>query len=155
MLSSSGYLSETELMELATEFQRGRSSVKFRWEHILQPWLLQHLIGTSSLKIEKMLTRVVADKFTDIQGIGWSDLVKQHKEFSGHTGSSLGGVYRNIILCMKQREGYKEVNPSEIARYAAETYQPAKEPAVKIVRRARIIQHFEDRVKLLEIEVVV
>jgi len=57
-LSSSGYLSESELMELATEFQRGRSSVKFRWEHSLQPWLLQHLIGTSSLKIEKMLTRV-------------------------------------------------------------------------------------------------
>ena len=154
-LSSSGFLSETELMVLATEFQRGRSSVKYRWEHSLQPWLLQHHTGTSSFKIEKMLASVVAEKFTDIQGIGWSDLVKQHKELSGHTGSSLSSVYRKVISCMKHREGYKEVNPFEIARYAAEAYQPAKEPVVKVVRRERIIQHFEDRVKLLEIDVVV
>ena len=154
-LSSSGFLSETELMELATEFQRGRGPVKFRWESTLQPWLLQHLTGTSSFKIEKMLTRVVAEKFTDLQGISWSNLVKQHKEFSGHTGTSLGSVYRKIISCAKAREGSKEVNPSEVARYAAETYQPAKEPALKVVRRENIIQHFEDRVKLLEINVVV
>jgi len=154
-LSSSGFLSETELMELATESQRGRSSVKYRWEHSLQPWLLQHLTGTSSLKLEKMLTRVVAEKFTDLQGISWSDLVKQHKEFSGHTGSSLGTVYRKVISSVKHREGYKEVNPFEVARYAAETYQRAKEPAVKVVRREKIIQHFEDRVKVLEIDVVV
>ena len=156
MLSSSGFLSETELMALATEFQRGRGPVKFRWENSLQPWLLQHLTGTSGFKVEKLLTRIVAEKFNDLQGIGWSDLVKQHKEFAGHTGSSLSSVYRKIISCVQLRERSKEVKtPFEIAKYAAETYQPAKEPVVKVVRRERIIHHFERRVKEHEINVVV
>ena len=91
---------------------------------------------------------------TELQGISWYDLVKQHKEFAGHTGSSLSSVYRKIILCVQLRERSKDVkNPFEIARYAAEIYQPAKESAAKVVRREKIVQHFKDKVKLLQINV--
>jgi hypothetical protein len=44
-------------------------------------------------------------------------------------------------------------NPFEIARYAAEIYQPAKESAAKVVRREKNVQHFKDKVKLLQINV--
>ena len=37
-------------------------------------------------RIERMLTRLVAEKFTDHVAINWSELVNQHKEFVGHTG---------------------------------------------------------------------
>ena len=82
--------------------------------------------------------------------------MKQHKEFAGHTGSSLSSVYRNIIVCLKKR-GHKSevVSPLEVARFAAKTFQPAKDTTTKVAHKERVIHHFKKRVKELEINVVV
>ena len=41
-LSDNGFLPQSVTLELATECNRNPNSVRFRWGHQLQPWLLQH-----------------------------------------------------------------------------------------------------------------
>ena len=45
------------------------------------------------LRIERMLTRLVAQEYEDHFGIDWSEVLKKHKEFTGHTASSLGWIF--------------------------------------------------------------
>ena len=78
-LSSSGFFSQTDTLELATEFHRNPETVRGRWERYLQPWLLQHMTGTSGFRVERMLTRFVAQNFKDYRGIDWQKIVSQHK----------------------------------------------------------------------------
>ena len=48
---------------------------------------------TTGFRIERML--LVAEKFTDHVAINWSELVNQHKEFVGHTSTSLSFIFPN------------------------------------------------------------
>merc|ERR1719150_1891066 len=96
-LSSSGFLSQSDTLELGIEFQRNPETVRGRWEKILQPWLLQHFTGTSGFRVERMLTRFIAEKFTDHRGIDWSEIVNEHKEFVGHTSTSLRQIYHKVM----------------------------------------------------------
>ena len=82
-LSSTGFLSQSTAMGLATELQRYYISVKLHWEQSLQPMLLQHLTGTTGFRVERMMTSLVAEKFKDYKGIDWLEFVNQHKEFAG------------------------------------------------------------------------
>merc|ERR1712192_103889 len=91
-LSSDEFLIQSEFTELAKELQRGEASVRLRWGRLLQPWLLQHYTGTTGFRIERMLTSLVAEKFNDHRGIDWSEIVKQYKEFVGHTGRSISHI---------------------------------------------------------------
>ena len=155
-LSSSGFLSQSDTLELAAEFQRNPETVRGRWERYLQPWILQHFTGTSGFRVERMLTRFVAENFGDYRGIDWSDIVNQHKEFEGHTGASISGIYRRIRRCAKA--GKSDVNLQEVADYAAKVYQPGaerKESATKAAHREKIILHFKERVVELGIKVAV
>ena len=76
-LCSAGLLSPPVLKDLAKETGRGGTAVRTRWETILQPWLLQHYTGTAGFRVERMLTSLVAEKFTDHRGIDWSEIVKE------------------------------------------------------------------------------
>ena len=155
-LSSAGFLSKSELFELGEELQRNGNSVSAHWERTLQPWLLQHYTGTTGFRIKQMLTRLVAEKFNDHRGIDWSEIVSQHKEFVGHTGSSISHIFRNIQTRAKRRRN--DISLQEVAEFAAAAYQPGKErkdPAAKVVHREKIILYFKERVAEQGINVVV
>ena len=95
------------------------------WERYLQPWLLQHCTGTSDFRVERMLTRFVAENFSDYRGIDWSEIVNEHKEFVGHTSTSLRQIYHKVIKLYKEK--CEVVSVQEVAAYAEKVYQPGKE----------------------------
>ena len=158
-LTSAGFLSQSQFLELAKELHRNGGSIRARWEGILQPWLLQHYAGTSGFRIERMLTSLVAEKFNDHKGIDWSEILNQHKDFAGHTTASIRQTYHKVHhLVRNTKEGKKDVSLQEVADFAAAVYQPGKErqePAAKVVHREKIILYFKERVAELGINVVV
>ena len=155
-LSGASFLSQVDLMELAKAFQRAPVTVRLRWERILQPWLLQDYTGTSGLRVERMLTRLVAEKFKDHRGINWSELVREYKEFAGHTGASIGHIFwscRNSALRCKKKSS---VSLQEVAEHTADVYQPGKERKVtetKEIKRRKFITHFKSRLNELGIKI--
>ena len=68
-------------------------------------------------RIERMLTRLVAEKFTDRVGINWSELVNQHKEFVEHTSTSLSGTFHKILYSSKKHG--RSLSLQEVADCAA------------------------------------
>jgi len=157
-LSSSGFFSQKVLIELATEFKRDHDSVKHRWESTLQPWLLQHYTGTSGLRVERMLTSLLAQKFKDHKGVAWSQILKEHKDFVGHTSTSIRNIFHTCRKQAKQRKNAGDVNLQEVAEYAADAYQPGKErrePVSTTVQREKVIAYFKRKTEDLGIEVAV
>ena len=152
-LSSFGILSQSDFIELAKGLQRIGFSVRHHWLTILQPWLLQHYTGTTGLRIERMLTSIVGEKYNNHKGIDWSDILNQHQEFVGHTATSISEIYRKILRYAKR--GKKDASCQDVADYAAEFYQEKKETAAKALHREKIILYFEKRVSELGINVVV
>jgi len=155
-LSSSGFLSQSDTLELATEFHRNPETVRGRWERYLQPWILQHFTGTSGFRVERMLTKFVAENFSDYRGIDWSEIVNQHKEFAGHTSTSLRQIYHKVIKLYKEKS--EVVSVQEVAAYAEKVYQPGKERrelVSQVARREKAVQHFKTRVKELGINIVI
>ena len=154
-LSCVGRLSSSIATKLAEETGRSREALKFRWDQHLLTCLLQHYSGTSGFKIEIMLTRLVAEKFTDYQGIDWFKIVSQHQEFMGHTGASLGHKFQTILSNAKKAGRGSSLQ--EVAEYAADVYQPGKErkeSSAKVARREAIISHFKRKVDELGINVM-
>ena len=154
-LSSTGFLSHSDGMELANEIKRHPRTVGGRWNTFIQPWLLQHYTGTAGLRIERMLTRLVAQKYKDLKGIDWSKIVCEHKEFAGHTSLSLRLVFTNFVHNFKTLNKGCEINLQEVAEYAATIYQPYKESSSKVAWRETILQYFKNRVAALGIDLVV
>ena len=158
-LTSAGFLSQSQFLELAKELHRNGGSMRARWEGILQPWLLQHYAGTTGFRIERMLTSLVAEKFNDHKGIDWAEILNQHKDFAGHTTASISQTYHKVHhLVRNTKEGKKDVSLQEVADFAAAVYQPGKErqePTAKVVHREKIILYFKERVAELGINVVV
>jgi len=155
-LSSAGFLSNSVLLELAKHLQRSIYSLRTRWEMILQPWLLQHYTGTTGFRVERMLTRLVAAKFSDHRGIDWSEIVNKHKEFVGHTSASLRHIFHKVHSRAKEKKN--DPSLQEVADYAAEVYQPGKEKeesAAMVVLREKIILYFKEKVADLGINVVI
>ena len=157
-------LSEVETLpssivtRVAKEIGRSQRSLKHRWEIVILPCLLQHYTGTSGFRVERMLTSLIAEKFNDTKGIDWWEIVSQHQEFAGHTGTSLGQIFQNVCVCVKRAKGWTDsVSLQEVADYAAATYQPGKsrkEPSAKAAHREAIISHFERKVDELGINIV-
>ena len=71
----------------------------------IQPWLLQHYAGTPGFRIERMLTKLVTEKFTDHRGIDWAEIVSQHKDLMGHTDTSLGRTYQKVFFFKMLKQG--------------------------------------------------
>ena len=116
--------------------------------------LLQHYTGTTGFRVEKMLTRLVAEKYKDHRGIDWSEIVKQHKEFVGHTKTSISKIFGNCQKAAKLQKKTKSLSLKEVAEFTA-VYQPKKESAAKIVHRGKIIEHFQKRLDELGIQIMV
>jgi len=155
-LSSTGFLSQNVLMDLATEFKRDFQGVSLRWETRLQPWLLQHYTGTSGLRVERMLTALVAQKYKDHKGVDWSKIVKEQKEFAGHTSASIRQIFNNIRTTAMKKKKTRDLNLQEVAEYAADVYQPGKEkmePPSTTIHREKVIAYFKSRTEDLGIEV--
>ena len=133
------------------------ASLRRRWDQIL-PYLLQHYAGTAGLRIEVMLTNLIAEKYSDHKGINWSEILNQHQEFLGHTAASLGNTFRKVHSMAKVAKGGTDsVSLQEVADYAAATYQPGKErkePPAKAAHREAIISRFKNKVAELGINVV-
>jgi len=156
-LSSGGFLSLSSLVKLANEFQRNYQAIQLHWFKVLQPCLLQHYCGTSGLRIERMLTQLVAQQYKDHLGIDWSEVLKKHKEFTGHTAGSLGRVFTKCRSLAKRKYN-REVSLLEVAEYAAVAYQPGKEKrdsVSKVAHKEKIIGYFNKKVKELGIKIVV
>ena len=156
-LSSGGFLSLSSLVKLANELQRSHLSIQDHWSKVLQPCLLQHFCGTSGLRIERMLTQLVAQQYKDHLGIDWSEVLKKHKEFTGHTAGSLGRVFTKCRTKAKRKHN-REVSLQEVAEYAAVAYQPGKEKrdsVSKVAHKEKIIGYFKRTVKELGVNIVV
>ena len=67
-LSNTGFFSQLDAMKLGTEPHRNFTFTRVCWECFLQPMLLQHYIGTTGFRVEKMLTSLVAQKYEDHKG---------------------------------------------------------------------------------------
>ena len=101
-----------------------------------------------------MLTRLVAEKFTDHMGINWFELVNQHKEFVGHTSTSLSATFQKIFANAKKYGRGSSLQ--EVADYAAEVYQPGRErneSSAKAAHREAIVSYFKSKVADLGINV--
>ena len=155
-LSGRSFLSQSDWLALAKEMGRNVLSVQNRWDAILQPWLLQDIAGTTGLKIERMLTHLIAEKYDSHKGIDWSEILSKHSEFKGHTSRSLSHTFRKA---REQARGSKsDVTLAEVAQYAAQKYQQGngrKDSDAKIVHRDKIIQYFKKKVAEFNIEVSV
>ena len=153
-LSSTGFISQSDAMGLATELQRNFKCVGFRWERFMQRWLLQHYTGTSGFRVEGMLTRLVAQNYKDYRGIDWSEMINQHKEFTGHTRASICQLYQNCLQAARKLKKTDAVSLEEVAECTA-VYQARKESVGKIARREKIVEHFKKRVDELGIDIVI
>ena len=154
-LSSTGFLSNTAISELATELQKTPKSVSKRWDMNLQPWLLQHFTGTSGLRVERMLSSLVAKEYKDTKEIDWRKLVQQHKEFQGHTYRSLNGIYHNILLGAR-RKLKGSVTLQQVESFASETYGAGmgkKETASIEAHREKFIFAFREKIEKLQINI--
>ena len=152
-LSSTGFISQSDAMELATELHRNFKCVGLRWERFMQRWLLQHYTGTSGFKVEGMLTRLVAQNYKDYRGIDWSRMMNQHKEFTGHTRASICQLYHACLQAARKLKKTDAVSLEEVAECTA-VYQVRKESVGKIARREKIVEHFKKRVDELGIDIV-
>ena len=104
-----------------------------------------------------MLTRLVAQEYENHFGIDWSEVLKKHKEFTGHTASSLGWIFAKCRNAAK-RKYKREVSLLEVAEYAAVAYQPGKEKwdsVSKVAHKEKIIGYFNRKVKELGVKIVV
>ena len=131
-------------------------SVKRHWELQVQRWLLQHYAGTTGFRVEKMLTSLVAEKYKDHRGVDWEEILNQHKEFVGHTGTSISHIYCEILKRAKAKKS--DTSLQEVAEYAAKVYKPGmerKESAAKVLHREKIILYFKETVAELGINVLV
>ena len=154
-LSCVGDLPPTSSTKLAKDMGRTKDVLPTRWNRYILPCLLQHYAGTTGFRVERMLTRLVADKFTDAMGIDWDEIVGQHKEFLGHTRTSLSKTFQYISNNAKRYKGAESLQ--EVAEYAADVYQPGKErkePAAKTAHREAVIAHFKKRINELGINVM-
>ena len=154
-LSSAGLLSPSVTKKLAKETGRNCSTVRYRWESIVQPWLLQHYTGTTGLRIELALANLVAQNYSDRKGIDWSEIASQHKEFSGQSGASLSQIFHKILF-HAQRGKAKFLSLQDVADFAAITYQPGtkREPPGKAKHREAIISYFKKLAAELKINVM-
>ena len=69
-LPSVALLRSSDLRELAEETGRACDDLRKRWKLRLQLWLLQHHTGTCGFRIERLLTSLIADQFSDHR-VGW------------------------------------------------------------------------------------
>jgi len=153
-LSSTGFLSQSDTVKLATELKRNFKGIALRWERSLQPWLLQHFTGTSGFRVEKMLTSLVAEKYNDPREVDWAEIVNQHKEMAGQTSAGVSLLFQCCLKAARRQKKADVVSLLEVAECAA-AYQARKESAAKIAHREKIIEYFEKRVDELGIQIVV
>ena len=64
-LSSVALLRSSDLRKLAEETGRACDNLRKRWQKRVQPWLLQHYTGTCGFRIERLLTSLIAEQFSD------------------------------------------------------------------------------------------
>ena len=152
-LSSTGFLSQSDSTELATEMKRTTDGVKRHWYQV-QRWLLQHYTGTSGFRVEKMLTSLVAEKYKDHRGIDWEEILNQHKEFVGHTRASISVVFQHCLKSAKIQKQTDTVSLQEVAECSV-VYQAKKEHLARTVHKEKVIEYFKKRVEELGITVVV
>ena len=157
-LSCVGTIPTSIATKVAEETGRSHKTIKLRWDYQLLPLLLQHYTGTTGLRVERMLTSLIAEKYSDNKGIDWSEIVKQHSEFVGHTDRSLRQTFNKVYHRAKDAKGGAEsVSLQEVADYASAVYQPGKErkesPA-QAAHREAVISHFNKKVEELGINVV-
>ena len=157
-LSCVGTIPLSIATKVAKETGRSRRTIKLRWDYQLLPCLLQHYTGTTGFRVERMLTSLIAQKFSDNKGIDWSEIVKQHSEFVGHTARSLSQIFHKVYHHARAAKGGADsVSLQEVADYASAAYQPGKErkePPAKAAHREAIISRFKNKVAELGINVV-
>ena len=157
-LSCVGTIPLSVATKVAKEIARPLKSIRTRWEYKILPCLLQHYTGTTGFRVERMLTSLIAEKFSDHKGIDWSEMVNQHPEFVGNTALSLNKIFHNIQRLAKSAKGGADpVSLQEVADYAAAAYQPGKErkeSPTQAAHREAIISRFKNKVAELGINVV-
>ena len=110
--------------------------------------MLQHFTGSSGFRVEAVLANTLAEKYQDCKEIEWRTIVQQHKEFAGHTHTSLRHIYSNLSTCTKVKLKSNSVTPQQVATFVAETYKPRmeRESAFMEEQRENFISAFKKKV---------
>ena len=74
--------------------------------------------------------------------------MQQHKEFAGHTHTSLRHIYSNISVCARKKLNLDIVTPQQVAAYVAETYKPMERKGSNSMeeQRENFITAFEEKI---------
>ena len=156
-LSCMGTFPTSNAAKVAKETGRSHTTITFRWEDKILPHLLQHYSGTTGLRVERMLTSLIAEKYSDHKGIDWPGIVKKHPDFVGHTPRSLSVIFHRIHARTRAAKGGDSVSLQEVADYASAAYQPGrerKESPAQAAHREAIISRFKNKVAELGLNVV-
>ena len=156
-LSCVGTFPTSIAIKVAKETGRSHRTIAFRWEDKILPCLLQHYTGTTGLRVERMMTGLIAENYSDHKGIDWPGIVKKHPDFVGHTPRSLSVIFHQIHARARAAKGGDSVSLHEVADYAAAVYQPGrerKESPAQAAHREAIISRFKNKDAELGINVV-
>ena len=152
-LSSVALLRSSDLRKLAEETGRACDNLRKRWQKRVQPWLLQHYTGTCGFRIERVLTSLIAEQFSDYRGIDWYEIANQHKEFAGHTGSSLSSMFTDLLQAVKKSKKGGVVSLHDVANYAAKERKTSPNNTAQSHREA-VILYFKEKVAIFGINVL-
>ena len=142
--------------KVAKETGRTQQTIKFRWSEKILPFLLQHYTGTTGYRVERMLTSLIAENFSDRKEIDWSEIVKQYPDFVGHTDKSLSKLFHKVHSIAKRAKSGDSVSLQEVADYASAVYQPGrerKELPAQAAHREAIISRLKNKVEELGLNV--
>ena len=120
-LSSTKFLPQSALVKLGKELNRSPDTVRDHWRTSIQPKLLQHYAGTLGFRVETMLANLVAEKYEDPREIDWSEILNQHKEFTGYTISSLRKTFSYIVRNARKSKN-SDVSLQEVSEYAGRVF---------------------------------
>ena len=144
-----------ELKPLVKQLVKSKGAIRARWDQSLQPWLLQHYLGTLDLRVERMLANLIAETYSEFNQIDWKK-VAVRKEFIGHTETSLRGLYFKKLRSSAKKKlqlPYEDVNLHHIVEYCnlvhveeAQGQSKARLNKDKIQRQRDVITFFEEKV---------
>ena len=126
-------------------------SVSKRWTH-LQSWIMQHYSGTLNLDIRLMLVNHLAETYQNRESIDWN-AVAAKSEFAGHTASNLRQTFA-IVLQNAKKSLNTEFSWEQLLDSCREYIRQARKKNSKNteLRKAQVIEYFENYVKKHEIE---
>ena len=140
----------SDIIELGPILKRTHQSVFERWKSVLLSTILGYLRKSLNLDIKIMLANYLADNFTSVMKINWTEVSKQ-PEFSGNTEIGARKVFHRLLYKTSKELDIDKGNItlSQVAEYARNHNLKTRRTEKMRIRQLNIFQYFER--KCLEI----